>query len=548
MNWTLFIALTYFGLILYITRRGYRKAGSLNDFTIGGWSMGLVVNIGFFSATWVSAASVLGVPGMLYGMGFAAVAGWFAGWFFGNALLVIVAYKIRRPEFPVRTVPEFLRLRYEPFAERSALQIWASLVMLVGYMLFLTIQIAGIGYIVSALTGVNYEVAIFVFLIFVSITVLGGVWSVAFTDLFNLCVLTVGLVIGALTILPQVGGWSAMFAQAALIDTPPVAGGIPTEPGGLFSPLGAFSLAAMIAIFLSNSLGGSSSPHWPTRVLASKNLRIAVLTPLLSTGVLFVVYLCLLVLGIGGRVLVPTMPDGMAADQIIPYLVTNFMNPVVAGIILAAIFAAALSTANSVVLTAALAMTYDVFRGVKKAAVEDDMLIRLTRIVLIVLAVVATVLSLNPPPFIAMLATYTFGLFGVAFFGPMYLGLYWKRANREAAYTGSIIGVVLFLTASFLETRGILADVWATVPPFLIALPLSLVAMLICSYAFPPAPREGWEPYFETETSPATKAVIDRAMKNMVTGGHADEVPEREVAVVGAGGGAHVVAQEDAPR
>lgn len=92
---TVFVALLYFAAIVYYSRRGVRKGvESLDEFTIGGWSLGIVINVGFFTATWVSAASVLGVPSLLYGLGFAAVTGWFGGWFFANALLPIIAYKI----------------------------------------------------------------------------------------------------------------------------------------------------------------------------------------------------------------------------------------------------------------------------------------------------------------------------------------------------------------------------------------------------------------------------------------------------------------------
>ena len=80
MKWELIgVFAVYFLILLYFTKRGYKKTESLDDFTIGSWSMGLFVNIGFFTATWISAASVLGVPSLLYTYGFAAVTGWFAG-------------------------------------------------------------------------------------------------------------------------------------------------------------------------------------------------------------------------------------------------------------------------------------------------------------------------------------------------------------------------------------------------------------------------------------------------------------------------------------
>lgn len=98
MNWNLvIITLAYFLLLFYFIKKGSKKSESLDDFTIGGWSMGLSVNVFYFTATWVSAASVLGVPSLLYNVGFAAVTGWFAGWFFATALLPLIAYKLRRP-------------------------------------------------------------------------------------------------------------------------------------------------------------------------------------------------------------------------------------------------------------------------------------------------------------------------------------------------------------------------------------------------------------------------------------------------------------------
>ena len=510
---TAVVAVSYFLLIVYFTRRGVRKGvTSLDEFTIGGWSLGIVMNVAFFTATWVSAASVLGVPGLLYGNGFATVTGWFGGWFFANALLPILAFKIRRPEFPVRTVPEFLRLRFEPFAERSGLQVYAALVMVGGYLSYMTIQITGIGYIVSALTGIPYELSILVFLVFVMITVVGGVWSVAITDLFNVIVLVVGLVVAALTILPQVGGWSEMFARAMLVDTPATLGATPMVSGELFSPLGSFTVGAMIGVFLSNSLGASVAPHWPTRLLSAKDVRTAVLTPMLANSILVVIFICLLILGVGGRVLVPTMPEGLATDQIVPLLATDYMNPAVAGILLAAIFAAALSTANGMVLHTAIAGTYDIFRNLRKERIEDRALIRLTQILLMIMAVIATLLSLRPPAFVALLATYVFGVFGTAFIAPMYLGLYWRRANRQAAYASTLIGPATFVALLVSVQLGWYSGI---VPPVLIAIGASMAAMIVCTLVFPHGPREGWEPYFEETISPETKRVLDRAMRNI---------------------------------
>ena len=182
---TFLIAIVYVAVLFYFIIKGNKKSSDLDDFTIGGWSMSLGVSIFYFTATWVSAASVLGVPGILYANGFAGITGWFAGWFFATAILPIIAYKLRRPMFPVRTIPEYMRLRFEPYAKKSVLQAWSAIMIVFGYISFVTIQITGIGYLLSQVTGLSYFVSILIFLVFILLTVLGGVWSVALTDVLN---------------------------------------------------------------------------------------------------------------------------------------------------------------------------------------------------------------------------------------------------------------------------------------------------------------------------------------------------------------------------
>ena len=98
--------------------------------------MGLFLGVGTSLATWLSVASIMGVPGNLYKTGFAAITGWVTGWFLATALMPIIAYKVWFPEVPTRTFPEFMRLRYEPFGKSSKLQLIIAVLMLVGYFLF----------------------------------------------------------------------------------------------------------------------------------------------------------------------------------------------------------------------------------------------------------------------------------------------------------------------------------------------------------------------------------------------------------------------------
>ena len=130
----------YVVFLAWTSWKSSQQVESLSDFTTGGHRMGLLLGIGTSVATWVSVASVMGVPGFLYRTGIAAIIGWVAGWFLATAIMPILAYKVRRPEMPARTFPEFIRMRYEPFQKVSYLQLIVAVLMFVGYFIFCKLE------------------------------------------------------------------------------------------------------------------------------------------------------------------------------------------------------------------------------------------------------------------------------------------------------------------------------------------------------------------------------------------------------------------------
>ncbi|MEK4760540.1 hypothetical protein MHH85_09800 [Viridibacillus sp. FSL E2-0187] len=144
--------------------------------------------------------------------------------------------------------------------------------------------------------------------------------------------------------------------------------------------------------------------------------------------------------------------------------------------------------------------------------IADGVLIRITQVLLIIISIIAFVFSIYPPAFIAFVAAYVFGFFGCAFIGPIFFGLYWKRANRQSAYAGSIIGALSYIIFSFLNTKRILV---LPIPAVAIGMGLSAVSILICTLIFPATPRVAWEPYFEGEIFEETKEVVKLAMRNV---------------------------------
>ncbi|WP_235867305.1 sodium:solute symporter family protein [Priestia abyssalis] len=497
------IYLIIFGIyavfIVWSTMISLKKVESMSDFTTGGHRMGLVIGIGTSVATWVSVASVMGVPGYLYSSGVSAVIGWVAGWFFGTALIPIVAYKIRRPATPVRTFPEYIQQRFEPFSQKSHLRTIVAVLMFVGYFIFTHLQVVGFGIVFSTITGMKYEIAIFAFLLFLIFTSMGGFWSVAATDTLNSALIVIGVVLGAISILGAAGGFDQVYGALKTTTAPTNIGGPALEQGVLLSPVGSFGLSALFAIFISNSLGAAVSPHWVTRMLAPKSVKVAIMQMMGSSIILIAIFIPLITIGLASKTLIPSLPEGRTADYIMPLVIMEYAPPLIGAMTLVALCAAAVSTANSMLLHCGTSIYYDIYQNLfPQKNLSEDKSRKQLRATVFVIGIIAVVSALKPPWFLAMGFTYVYGGFGATFFFVVFLGLYWKRMNRAGAYASILIGSISYVIAKVLGASN----------PFLVAIALSLIGLLIAVFSTKKPPLEAYEPYFEPEVSESTQYTL----------------------------------------
>lgn len=504
----LIIFVIYFGFMIISSIQSSKQVEKLSDFTSGGHRMGLLLGVGTSLATWLSVASIMGVPGNLYRTGFAAITGWITGWFLCTALMPIVAYKIRLPENPTRTFPEFIRLRYEPFQKKSVLQILVAVLMLVGYFVFAHLQVVGFGIVFSTITGLKYEIAIFFFLIILLFTSMGGFWSVAATDTINAILIFLGVVVAAGIVLKTTGGWANILNTISTTTAPAVEGGEPLKAGVMISPAGTFGFSALISIFFSNALGSLVAPHWIARFMAPKNAKAAVLQMALTLICLLFIFVPLVIIGLGSKVILPSLPAGKTTDYLFPLIITQYAPPVIGAIALVGICAAAVSTANSMLLNCGTSIVYDIKRmlsDVTHYTEEEDLhTAKVLKYTIFGIGVLAVLSAIKPPVLLAMGFTYVYGAFGSAFFWPVIFGVYWKRMNRAGAYASIIFGMVGYIAAQIAHT---------TFPPFLISLTVSLIACLIAVFATKKPPVESYEAFFETEISESTRQAIINVKK-----------------------------------
>ena len=491
----------YLTFLIWGVLKSLKQVESFSDFTTGGHRMGLLLGVGTSVATWVSVASIMGVPGYLYRTGTAAIVGWIAGWFMCTALFPLIAYKIRMPKIPSRTFPEFIHARYEPFAERSTLQVIVAALMFVGYFIFVHLQVVGFGIVFNTITGIAYEYSIFGFLVLLLITCSGGFWSVAATDTVNAVLILIGLVVGCGAVLGATGGIGNIMQAVATTTAPVNVGGPPLESGIMLTLTGSFGAGALFSIFISNCLGSLVAPHWIAHFMAPKNAKAASLQMMWTLIALVPIFICLIIFGLGAKALLPSLPVDKTTDYIMPIILDTYAHPVVAAMTLIALLAAAVSTANSMLLHCATSLYYDIYGAIKGEAMKDEAkATRQLRLWVFALGIVAVVSAIKPPMLLAMGFTYVYAGFGAAFLFAVILGLFWKRMNRAGGYASILSGSVVF----------VIAKVGGAVNPFMVAAAASLVATLIAVFLTPKPPKEAYEAYFEADVSPETEAAIRR--------------------------------------
>lgn len=511
MNIYIVIFVLYFAVIIATSIAGAKKVETMEDFAVGGNKMGLLLGVGTSMATWLSVASVMGVPGNIYSRGVCAVTGWIAGWFLSTVLHIPIAYKIRRPAIPTRTFPEFVQARYDIHSERSIIRIVVAAFELVGYFVFSFIQVQGFGIVLSTITGLPYNVCCVLFMVILIFTCMGGFESVARTDTANAGIILLGVICGAVTVVSLSGGFGNIVENFITTTAPAIEGGEPLEAGVLGSSWGVFGVSAIMSTFLSNAFGAAVAPHWIARFMAPKNAKTAGLQIFIELLLLVPVFICLVTIGMGGKLILPTLPAGVTTDYMFPQLIMHYLNPILGAFALTAICAAAVSTANSMLLHCSTSLIYDIVRPLKAAKVttaEDDAKttkqLRTWILAIGVLAVLGAIAQLS---LLADGFTYIYGAFGSVFFAITIGGICYKKMNQAAAWVSMGVGFVMYLYC-------MICGAPFGIPTFLVSAGLSCIAGIITANVTKKPCLESYEAYFTDHPSKETLMAIKRLRRD----------------------------------
>lgn len=487
---TLAVIIIYLVAVLLIGLFVSRKVKTNEDYLIGGFRLGILPMTGTYLATFFSALSLLGGVGLIYRTGIGG--SWMPmAWALGSAFGPIIAYRFRR----VRIVSpsEFFFRRYGS----RGLQAFGAVASIV-YLLFnMVVQITAMGVIWQLATGGSFSTGLVIGMaITILYTFFGGFLAVVWTDVIQCVIFIVSIVIAVALVLVKTGGIGNLYAAAALIDTAPEAGAAANAPGSLLTLLGTYGALSLFFNFLVQGPGTGSRPEYLQRMQASKNMKTALGMYKYAWIILIFIYIALNIVGVGGRVLIPTMAEGMKSDWIMPVLFTQYTPPIVAGLFFAGLLAAAMSTIDSsmMVMTAAASDLLQILS--KKKAFDNKKTMWFSRAVTMVTGVVVVCMAFNNNDFIVDVAGYGFGILGLTYFVPLLFGLYSKRANLKAAWACVIGGSAAFCVWQYFTAAGAFAGtIAADIPPIGVAILVGCLLMWVVSLATQPMEEKYWKPY-----------------------------------------------------
>ncbi len=470
------IYLAYFTLytvvLLWFGKNGFKKSNSLKDFFVAGNSLGLLPCICTFIATWFSAASMQGLSGSIYAYGYAVILYAVIPWFIGAAFLVTIAPRLK--EYDILTVPEYFRIRYDS----KLIQAMGGSIIVICYTLYMIIQIRGFGVVMSELLDINYTFAIILVYMFIVYTTFGGLFSVTKTDGLNFFLFSLSILLAVILILKNTNGITNIHEQATLISTRPFPNtSYVTEKGALLDSFsnGAYAPLVIINGFWGWGLGLAANPQYAIRIISAKNKKTAVNMISYSVLIMAFIYLGIFIIGLGSRVLQPTINSISSVDEVFPYIINNVIYSNLSGLILIGITAAAISTANSQLLVLASGFTYDIFRNYSTKNYDDHKFMNFNRIFILIAGTLSLLLSVKPPMSLLIYGNHIWGIFSVTFLLPLYGGLFWKRATKQGAMS-SFIGGLATMIGFVLIYKYLGIDGGSTIHP---ALPGVIVATIL---------------------------------------------------------------------
>lgn len=446
----------------------------ISEYFIGGRKMNRFVVALSAVVSGRSAWLLLGVTGMAYSQGPSAI--WAVVGYIVVELFLFLYYARRLRNFTENrdciTVPDFFAERFDD--RNGYLRLTIVVIILLFMIGYVSAQFVAGGKAFASGFGIDQNTGILITSVIVlAYTIIGGFLAVSLTDMLQAILMILALIILPIVAIYDAGGLSSLLMQLSELDVAYV------DP---------FALSVGAAIgFLGIGLGSPGNPHILSRYMSiddSKQLRVAAIigtvwNVLMAWGAVFI--------GLAGRAYFPEVEMLPASDteNLFPFLAQQHLHPVLFGVVLASIFAAIMSTADSQLLVAASSVVRDVYdKMIKKGEIiPQKLLVLYSRAVVFLLVVLSLLFGYLAEELVFWLVLFAWAGLGASIGPTSILALYWKGTTRAGIFAGLIAGTTV--TIIWYYTPVLKDLIYELIPGFA----ASLLATWIVSLFTAPAPR-----------------------------------------------------------
>lgn len=476
----------YLGIVLAVGVVFSKRNKNADDFYLGGRKLGPFVTAMSAEASDMSSWLLMGLPGLAYLTGIANAAWTAIGLAIGTYVnWLIVAKRIRQYSqgYGAYTLPDFFSKR---FGGSKAITFIAALMIIVFFIPYTASGFAACGKLFSSLFDVPYATAMIISAaVIVCYCALGGFLAASTTDLIQSIVMTIALFVVVIFGVNIAGGLDAVMDNARQLPGYLDLFNTYSANTNSASPYGGLTIVSTLAW----GLGYFGMPHILLRFMAIEDenklklsRRVASIWVVISLTVAVFIGIVGYSMSKVGAVEVLTGSNSETIIVKIAHLLSTYgpFAAIVAGVILAGILAATMSTADSQLLASASSVSQNLMKECFGVKISEKASVLGARITVIIISIIAVILASDQNSSVFEIVSFAWAGFG-ATFGPVVLvSLFWRRANKYGVIAGMVTGGIMIFVWKYLIARmgGIFA-IYELLPAFILAVIMIIVVSLV---------------------------------------------------------------------
>ncbi|HCP14895.1 MAG TPA: sodium/proline symporter PutP [Peptococcaceae bacterium] len=478
------------GIGLYFSKRANESS---ENYFLGGRSLGPWITAMSAEASDMSGWLLMGLPGVAYWSGLSDAVWTAIGLAVGTYInWLIVAKRLRQYSHIAGdsiTIPDYFSNRFKE--ENKVIMTIAALFILIFFTVYASSCFVTCGKLFSTLFGFKYQTMMIAGAVFVIVyTFLGGFLAESASDFMQSIVMIIALCAVVISGVAAAGGLGVVldnvkaipgFFEFFGIAKPTLADGAQQlgaagEP--LFGDTGNYGFLTILST-LSWGLGYFGMPQVLLRFMAirksselKKSRRIATTWCVISLS-------AAVAIGLVGRVIFPSsLLTAGAAERIFILMSQQLFPPVFAGLVMAGILAATISSSDSYLLIAASAFSKNIYQGILKKDASDRQVMMVSRIILLTIAFLGILIALDENSVIFTVVAFAWAGFGATFGPIMLFSLFWKRTTRAGAIAGMLTGGgMVFIWKLIIKPMGGVFGIYELMPAFI----CSCIAIVLVS-------------------------------------------------------------------